>query len=237
MSRHANLRLTAKLVALVAPFMAKNDIRYYLNAINVRPHKDGGAVLAATNGHIFGAIYDEAAVCDEEVILRVDARMAQACLGGLSNGREVVMIGERLAIVENGATEVYIQAGRPEVEAKYPRYENVIPKQESLKPGLVGTFGAPLISLAERAASIAAKIGSNKLRGYSGLQFFSVNGDANASAVFRLGAEPGFVGVMMPMRDDSLKLALPTWVASLRATDDLAEMAEGATPVGEEVSA
>jgi len=223
MSKHANLRLTAKLLPIIAPFIAKNDIRYYLNAINVRPHKDGGAVICATNGHALGAIHDRHAVCDEEVTLRFDLRMQQACAAGVQNEREVVMLGDRLAVVEKGGAEVYIQAGRPDVECQYPRYERVIPKAETLQPGLVGMFGAPLIALAEKAAIIAGKVGE-KSRGYSGMQFFSVKGASDASVVFRVPAAPEFVGVLMPMRDDWHLPAAPAWVNSLPAVDDLASM-------------
>jgi hypothetical protein len=227
MNKHANLRLTAKLLTIVAPFMAKNDIRYYLNAINVRPHKDGGAVICATNGHALGAIHDRDAICEHEVILRFDVRMQQACASGLGNDRAVVMIGDRLAVVENGTAEVYIQAGRPDVEATYPRYESVIPKQDTLQPGLVGLYGSPLIALCEKAAAAAAKTRAIKLRGYSGLQFFTVNGDPNSSAVVRVMGAPDFVGVLMPMRGDDPMSATPEWVASLPVVDDLASMAAG----------
>jgi DNA polymerase III sliding clamp (beta) subunit (PCNA family) len=227
MNKHANLRLTAKLLPIIAPFMAKNDIRYYLNAINVRPHSDGGAVICATNGHALGAIHDRDAVCEHEVILRFDARMQQACASGLANERAVVMIGDRLAVVENGSAEVYIQAGRPDVEAQYPRYERVIPKEETLQPGLVGLYGGPLIALCEKAASAAAKTRAIKLRGYSGLQFFTVNGDSQSSAVVRMLAAPEFVGVLMPMRGDDPISATPAWVARLPVVDDLASMSAG----------
>ncbi|TQK10214.1 hypothetical protein [Herbaspirillum sp. SJZ107] len=230
MSKHANLRLTAKLLPIIAPFIAKNDIRYYLNAINVRPHKDGGAVICATNGHALGAIHDRDAVCEHEVILRFDARMQQACAGGLKSAREVVMIGGRLAVVEGGGSEIYIQAGNPEVEATYPRYERVIPKESELQPGLVGMYGAPIIALCEKAAAAAAKTGGARLRGYSGLQFFTVNGDPNASAVVRLGAALDFVGVLMPMRGDSPVSPSPAWVAALPQADDLAGMTKAAAP-------
>lgn len=224
MSKHANLRLTASLLPLIAPFIAKSDIRYYLCAINVRPHRDGGAVICATNGHALGAIHDKDAVCEHEVILRFDTRMQQACAAGRKNERAVVMIGGRLAVVDEGDSEIYIQAGNPEVEANYPRYERVIPKLETLQPGLLGTFGASVILLAEKADAAAAKMNGKGLRGYAGLQFFNVQGQEGSSAVFRIGVVPDFVGVMMPMRDDHKLPAAPAWVASLPEVDDLASM-------------
>lgn len=229
MSQHANLRLTAKFIPIVAPFIAKGDIRYYLNGINVRPHKDGGAIICATNGHALGAIHDREAVCEHEITLRLDPRLQQVCGAGLSSDRSIVMIGDRLAVVESGTDEIYIQAGKPGIDSStlYPRYERVIPKADTLQPGLVGMFGAPLIALAEKAALAAGKVGKKTSRGYTGLQFFNVKDTANSSAVFRVPAAPEFVGVLMPMRDDYNLAGAPEWVASLIADDDLAKMAGG----------
>jgi len=238
MTKHAKLSLTAKLLPIVAPFIAKADIRYYLNAINVRPHKDGGAVICATNGHALGAIYDPDAVCEHEVILRFDGRMQQACASGLANDRCVVMIGDRLAVVEHGYAEVYIQPGDPEIEANYPRYERVIPKLESLQPGLPGTFGAPVMALAQKAADAAGRALQKRSHGAVGMTFFTKKDDANSPAVFRLHCVPDFVGVLMGMRDDTRLPAAPAWVAALPVEDDLASMTKtAAQPVAEEVPA
>ncbi|MBD8725740.1 hypothetical protein IFT43_20460 [Oxalobacteraceae sp. CFBP 13708] len=216
-NKHANLRLAAKLLPLIVPFMAKDDIRYYLNGINVRPHKGGGAIIVATNGHTLGAIRDPRATCEHEVILRFDTRMQQACAAGLSDDREIVMIGERLAVVDNAGREVYIQAGEPEIEGNFPRYERVIPKLETLQPGLIGTYSATVLAPVEKAAMTIAKRSKSS---YSGLQFFNVGGDPNLCAVVRLPVEPEFVAVLMPMRDDVLKAATPEWVSELHAAVD-----------------
>jgi hypothetical protein len=228
-NKHAKLRLTAKLLPIIAPFIAKADIRYYLNAINVRPHKDGGAVICATNGHVLGAIYDPEAICEHEVILRFDSRMQQACAAGLTNDRHVVMIGDGLAVVENGDADVYIQAGRPEIEAQYPRYERVIPKLEGLLPGLPGTFGSPVIALAQKAAIAAGKALLRRSRDAVAMTFFSKKDDPG-SAVFRLGCAPNFIGVMMSMRGENNLPAAPAWVAALPVVDDLASMTKTAAP-------
>lgn len=226
MNVHAKLRLTAKLLTLILPFKAKSDVRYYLNGINVRPHKDGGAIITATNGHALGAVHDRHAVCEHEVILRVDARMQQACAVGLADEREVVMIGDRLAIIDKTGQEVYIQAGKPDIEGNFPRYERVIPKVETLQPGLLGTYSASVLAPAEKAALAAAKQNGRTI--YCGMQFFNVNGDPNGSAVIRLPVEPNFVGVLMPMRDDVLKSATPAWVVDLHAADAAANQARSA---------
>ena len=215
-NKHAKLRLTAKLLPLILPFVAKADIRYYLNGVNVRPHKDGGAIIVATNGHALGAIHDRHAVCEHEVILRFDVMLRRACAGGLADDREVVMIGDRLGVIDKTGSEIYIQAGKAEIEGTFPRYEKLIPKVDSLRPGLLGTYSAAVLAPVEKAALAAAKQSTGTTT-FTGMQFFNVNGDPNLSAVIRLPIEPEFVGVLMPMRDDALKSATPAWVSDLHA--------------------
>lgn len=223
------LRLTAKLIPIIAPFMAKNDIRYYLTAVNVRPHKDGGAVICATNGHALGIIYDRNAICSAEVTLRMDARLLQACASGLSKERIVKAFNGRLVVSEEvGGGEAYIQPGCPIVQCDYPRYDRVVPKPEKMQPGLIGSFSCHLLRLADMAASAAAKANGSNVKHNNAIQFYNSEGDSNASAVFRLVANDDFVGVLMPMRCDAIIPAIPEWVAHMPKVDDLAGMGAAA---------
>jgi hypothetical protein len=220
-----NLRLTAKLIPIIAPFIGVCDIRYYLRGINVRPHADGGAVICATNGHALGAIHDPDAVCDAEVTLRLDPRMLQACAALIKNDRVIKVLNNRLAVFE-GEVEVYIQAGDPVIDPSvaYPRYEKVIPKNERVKPGLIGAYNAKLIALTERAAVAAAKAKRSNRYEDVAISFFNV-GDENGCGVVRVAAAPEFIGVLMPMRVDPLIEFVPAWVARMPEVDDLAGMA------------
>jgi hypothetical protein len=230
MTAIANLRLTAKLIPIIAPFMAKRDVRYYLLGVNVRPHKGGGAIICATDGHALGAILDREAVRDAEVTLRIDPRMLQACAAGVGNDRIVKVINDRLAVAEGPReSEVYIQAGNPVLgdSKTFPRYERVIPKLKNVKPGMLGCYGPILIAQVERAANAAKKASRSKVSSESFIQFFNV-GDEKGSGIIRLGNAPDFVGVLMSMRVDSLSPFVPTWTDSIPRADDLAGMTGGA---------
>lgn len=219
---HKNLKLTANLVATVAPFIARNDIRYYLGGINVKPHKNGGAVICATNGNALGVIYDPSAVCEIEVILHIDARTVAACGAKSKEVRSLVIINNRLAVIDEMNVEVCIQAGNPIIEGKFPDYARVIPAEEKLTPGLVGNFSRELLRQIDVAAQACVKA-ARKANGDFGVEYFSAGGSREGSAVARVRALPNFVGVLMPIRSDAMLTVLPPWIglASQPEVDDM----------------
>lgn len=219
---HQNLKLSASLVATVAPFIARNDIRYYLNGINVKPHKNGGAVICATNGHSLGAIYDPNASCDAEVILHLDARTVAACGAKSKEPRSLVIINNRLAVVEESGIEVCIQAGNPIIEGNFPDYSRVIPAADKLLPGLVGNFDRELLRQIDVATQACVKA-AGKVKGPFGVEYFSVGGSREGSAVARVRALPNFVGVLMPIRSDAMLTVMPPWVGLTTQADGTVE--------------
>lgn len=219
---HDKLRVSAKLVALVTPFMAKADIRYYLNGINIRPHAAGGAVICATNGHVLGAVHDPDAVCEHEVILHITPGTAAALKGRGNGRRELVMRHGRVAIMEEDI-EVSLQPGDPLVEGKFPQYQNVIPPADRLKPGLIGQFNTAYIALLDTVAKIACP----KAGPLRAVTFFTVDGQPKGSAVARLLAERNFLAVLMPQSPDVMA-PTPTWCSAVPPKDDLAAAAGAA---------
>lgn len=216
---HDKLRVSAKLVALVTPFMAKADIRYYLNGINVRPHPAGGAVICATNGHMLAAVHDPDGVCEHEVTLSISPGTVAALKARGNGGRVLALRYGRVAVLE-GDDEVALQPGDPIVDGKFPQYQNLIPPAERLKPGLVGQFNTAYIAVLDAVAKIAApKVGPLRA-----VRFFTLDGNPRSSAVARLIGEPNFVAVMMPQSMDVLA-PVPAWCAAVPPKDDLAAAA------------
>ena len=212
---HDKLRVSAKLVALVTPFMAKADIRYYLNGINIRPHVSGGAVICATNGHMLAAVLDPDGVCEHEVTLNISSGTVAALKARGNGGRELAMRFGRVAVVE-GADEVSLQPGDPVVDGKFPQYQNLIPPAARLKPGLVGQFNTAYIAVLDAVAKIATpKVGPLRA-----VKFFTLDGNPKNSAVARLISEPSFVAVLMPQAPDDIA-AVPAWCATMAPKDDL----------------
>lgn len=51
------------MLALQQNIVSSEETRYYLNGVLIEPHKDGGAVMTATDGHIMATVYDPNAFC------------------------------------------------------------------------------------------------------------------------------------------------------------------------------
>jgi hypothetical protein len=57
--RGAEIRIRAEYAKLVAPFVADDETRFYLNGFYAQRHPSGGALIVATDGHSLGCFWDE----------------------------------------------------------------------------------------------------------------------------------------------------------------------------------
>lgn len=214
MTTETKLSLTANLLGLVAPFIGRGDIRYYLDGINVRPAKGGGAIIAATNGHALAMALDRNAVCEEEVILRVNGHLLQACAAEPSRGwRRLELRNNRLTVTigDGPDGDVYIQAGNPFVEGKYPEIFRVVPDQESLKIGLVGAFNPVLTDRISQAARHARAIQGDK-HALMPVQFYTKNADRQEPCVARIIGFEEWAAMLMPAKFDEPNPAIPQFI-------------------------
>lgn len=220
-SAHDTLVLTAKLLPIVAHFMAQCDIRYYLNGINVRPLAGGGVTICATNGHILGVYRDLAGMCSQEVTLSFGGKVMAVCAEQIDDERVVVLRRGRLTVLDQRGNEVCIQAGNPVIDSQtaFPRFETVVPAADDLRPGLVSCISSRLLKKLARAANSARKVlTSNSSRvGLDGLHFFNVNGDVKKCTVAHIDVAPDFLAIVMPLRPvRDITQPLPSWLQAER---------------------
>lgn len=221
MTEARKISIAANLIGLVAPFIGRGNIRYYLDGISVRPAIGGGAIIAATNGHALAMVLDRSAVCEEEVILRVNGHLLQACAAEpFKNKRRLELINDRLTVAmgEGKDSDIYIQAGNPFIEAKYPDIFKVVPNPEELQIGMAGAFNPAVVDKVTQAARVAAKIKGGGL--FRPMQFWTPNSDASSPCVVRLEGVEEWFAVLMPARCDVPKTAAPEFVvAHLKARE------------------
>ncbi len=190
----ARISVDAEVVKAALPFAASKDIRWYLNGIYIKPAKQGGALIIATDGHMLVCLRDESATADKPCILplqHTDARQMKK--------------GHRLAVGGANRPWVCTKEGVPtwisptlETEGKYPDLSDLLGDPSVYREGLLGTFNPHLIERIRKAA-----------RGkYPMVRFYhridpTPDGDTtapNRAGMFTLGKH-GF-GLIMPMRAD-----------------------------------
>lgn len=195
-SAHLIARISAVAVKLVFPFVAHQDIRFYLNGINIRPLEDGSAMVVATDGHRYIVVRDPHGYVEKELIVGISkdalkhAASAKHTLDVMSNGSTMIS-GEV-------AQPLFIQPGNALIEASFPRIERVA-STAGYKEGISGAVNPKYL---HDALAIGKSFGDS-------IRFFTR--DAESPLTFVLGGlgDLECFGGIMKLREsfDSL----PTW--------------------------
>ena len=212
------IKFQAKYLKILYPFMAQGDIRYYLNAIHIEPHPDGGAILVATNGHMMMVIRDIEAVCTEKQTFKLNRDALRYCAVRKGCGKTPVVlinpITERLTIYD--VEELYIQPGKclsllP--KSGYPNYKKVIPKFSDLKTGFADV-------VCSRYIVEAAKIAFGRKSYREGIRFWQAAKSGSIAVEFPF--MPELLGIIMPRHEDCNPLV--HWVKNFapRPTEEVA---------------
>lgn len=190
------IEFTAKAVGPLSLFMAKIDIRYYLNGLCVMPSPDGvGCIIVGCDGHRMALWHDKEGKCSQQTIFKISPALIAACKkrGKSPLSRTVKYIDGRLVLIEGIDGELYIQPGRPEIEGKYPDVFKVVPDPEKLVPGLRGNIQPGYM----KSIGEAGKMLSDA---HSAVSFYSGDEAGHAANVAIFDAQDNFMIVTMPMR-------------------------------------
>lgn len=193
---HMIARITAVAVKLVFPFVAMQDIRFYLNGINIRPLEDGGAMIVATDGHRYIVVRDPHGYVEQEVIVSISkdalkhATSAKHTLDVMSNG-SAMFSGEQ-------AQPLFIQPGNSLIDATFPRIERVA-SVIGYKEGINGAVNPKYLY---DALAIGKSFGGS-------IRFFTRDGDSPLTFVLGGLGDLECFGGIMKLRESFE--ALPTW--------------------------
>lgn len=208
-SPHMIVRINAIAVKLVYPFAAQNDVRYYLNGINIRPLADDSVMLVATDGHRYIVVRDPNGYAEREVIVRFDkdalkhAGNAKHTLDVMSNGSAMISDG--------GAQALFIQPGNSLIDADFPRIERVA-STIGYKEGISGAVNPSYLN---DALAIGKAFGGS-------IRFFTRDNDSPLTFVLGgLGDLECFGGIMK--LKDSFD-ALPKWFPLPGEVETLADI-------------
>lgn len=185
------LTIPTAILAAVAPFMAKKDVRYYLNGARIE--SEHGYIRAiATDGHAL-------AVCDapgtEAVLACILPR--EAVEWAVKAGGDVVL--EWDGFVGALTTAAGVSMPVKLIDGRFPDYQAVIPILGD-KPEHVGGFNPELLSLIAKATAGLKKAG--KTSRHPGVTLFG-NGPERSIGFLMNGLldRVRLLGCIMPMRD------------------------------------
>ena len=206
---HLIARVSAIAVKLVYPFIARNDVRHYLNGINIRPLEDGSTMVVACSGHRYIVVRDPSGFAESEIIVSISkdalkhATSAKHTLDVMSNGS--AMFSDQVA------QPLFIQPGNSLIEAEFPRIERVA-TLAGYKEGIVGAINPKFLY---DALEIGKTFGDS-------IRFFTR--DAESPLTFVLGGlgDLECFGGIMKLRDSMA--TLPDWLPAPGEVNSLADL-------------
>jgi hypothetical protein len=206
---HMIARVSALAIKTVFPFIAKKDIRYYLNGANIRPLDAGGVMVVATDGHRYVIVRDPEGFAEQEIIVAVN-KDGLKHIGSQKHTFDVMSDG-RAFILDEVAQQLFVQPGRSVIESDgYPRIENVA-SAIGYKEGISGAVDPAYLA---DALEIGEQFGS--------IRFFSRDSDSPLCFVCGGIADMECFGGIAKMRDSFD--ALPRWFPLPRPAETLAEV-------------
>lgn len=193
---HLIARISAVAVRLVFPFVAQQDIRFYLNGINIRPLADGSVMVVATDGHRYIVVRDPHGIAEKEIIVNI-SRDALKHAASAKNSLDVMSNGAAM-ISGEVAQPLFIQPGNSLIEGAFPRIERVA-STIGYKEGISGAVNPRYLA---DALAIGKSFGDS-------IRFFTRDSDSPLTFVLGGLGDLECFGGIMKMRESFE--ALPTW--------------------------
>lgn len=206
---HMVARINAVAVKLVFPFVAQQDIRYYLNGINIRPLDDGSVMVVATDGHRYIVVRDPHGCAEKELIVQV-SKDALKHMTSAKHTMDVMSNGSAI-IAGDVAQPLFIQPGDSLIEATFPRIERVA-STIGYKEGISGAVNPRYLS---DALAIGKSYGES-------IRFFTRDGDSPLNFVLGGLGDLECFGGIMKLRESFD--ALPAWFPAPGEISTLADV-------------
>lgn len=222
-------RVNPKYFAAIHLCSANQDVRYYLNAVQIERHPEKGVIIVATNGHMLGAVHDPDGWLrdgvDSVLVGKATKRLLAACQAKRgSDGEEPksLWIASKFSVVSSSGDPsegpepfgplAHLTEKSELVDGRFPDWRKAIPASRSPMdtsfPWINGEY-------LETFHKVAIALSGQKRFAGGGLHL-EPNGERNA-VVVRLQSvdlEERFFGVIMTMRGNQLDSMMPAWLSS-----------------------
>lgn len=206
------IKLNPKYLAWLVPFIAKQDIRYYLNGLCVERAKQGGVYLVGCDGHTMAVVYDKDGSIEgaDDAIFRVSPGLIAAAKKANSKHEKphqhrICVLGERVFIAPDfplfgSDRELYVQPGRALIEGKYPDWRRALPDFATLTRGAgIGSDGVNASYLAR-----LDRICKNDDHSKSHITLWTPEG--GRKIVAQVAGAPELLVVIMPTRGNPTEM-------------------------------
>jgi hypothetical protein len=194
---HMVARVSSIAIKAAFPFLASDDVRYYLMGVNIRPLEDGSVMIAATDGHRFIVIRDQEGYVEKEVVVHV---VKDAIKHAASTVTFDVMSNGQVLWNDAVTNPLFIQPGNSIIDGNFPRIETVVDTL-GYHEGITGAVNTNFL-----ADALKIKVGSKA----PSIRFFTR--DSDSPLLFLLGGigEIEILGGIMKTRGDAEWL--PNWL-------------------------
>jgi DNA polymerase III sliding clamp (beta) subunit (PCNA family) len=206
---HMIARVNAIAVKMVFPFAATQDIRYYLNGINIRPLEDGSVMIVATDGHRYIVVRDPHGYAEREIIVSI-SKDALKHAGNAKHTLDVMSNGGAM-ISGDMAQPLFIQPGNSVIEGTFPRIERVA-STIGYKEGIAGAVNPAYLA---DALTIGKSFGNS-------IRFFNRDNESPLNFVLGGLGDLECFGGIMKLRDTFDQL--PSWFPLPGEVDSLADI-------------
>lgn len=190
-------RVNSVAIKAAFPFIAENDVRFYLSGVNIRPLDDGSVMVVATDGHRFIIVRDPKGYAETEVIASISKDAIKHA--GPTVTLDVMNNGS--AVWNDAAMQpVFVQPGKSIIDGDFPRIESVVDCTGYIE----GISGA--VNMNFLADALKIKIGTKS----PAIRFFSRDEDSPLLFTMAGIGEVEVIGGIMKMREQTDWL--PTWL-------------------------
>ena len=116
-------RVNSVAIKAAFPFIAQDDVRYYLCGVNIRPLEDGSIMIVATDGHRFIIIRDPAGYAEDECVVSVSKDAIKHASASVTFD---VMSDGSAMWNDQSTAPLFIQPGTSVINGTFPRIESVV---------------------------------------------------------------------------------------------------------------
>lgn len=190
-------RVNSVAIKAAFPFIAENDVRFYLCGVNIRPLADGSVMVVATDGYRFIIVRDPKGYAETEIIASVSKDAIKHA--GPAVTFDVMNNGS--ATWNDAAVQpVFVQPGKSVIDGDFPRIETVVDCTGYIE----GISGA--VNMNFLADALKVKFGTKA----PAIRFFSRDEDSPLLFTMSGIGEVEVIGGIMKVREQSDWL--PTWL-------------------------